>query len=44
MVCAGSSARQTTRTTNTPTDACIMGIIDTLEMEGRIVYRKDQGQ
>lgn len=43
MVCAGSSARQTSRTTNTPTDACIMGIVDTLEMEGHVVFRKDQG-
>lgn len=42
MVCAGSSARQTSRTTNTPTDASIMGIVDTIEVESRITYRKDE--
>lgn len=41
MVCAGSSARQTSRTTNTPTDASIMGILDTIEVQGALVYRKD---
>ena len=40
MVCSGSSARQTNRTNNTPTDACIMGIIDTLEIEGKVTYNK----
>ncbi len=42
MVCAGSSARQTSRTVNTPTDASIMGIIDNLEVEGKLIYRKDE--
>jgi len=42
MVCAGSSARQTSRTVNTPTDASIMGIVDTIEFAERITYRKDE--
>jgi microcompartment protein CcmK/EutM len=41
MVCSGSSARQTSRTTNTPTDASIMGILDSIELQGRLVYHKD---
>lgn len=42
MVCAGSSARQTSRTVNTPTDASIMGILDNIEVQGTVIYRKDQ--
>ncbi len=41
LVVAGSSARQTTQTQNTPVDAVIMAIVDTIDMEGRTVYRKD---
>lgn len=41
MICSGSSARQTSRTVNTPTDASIMGILDTIETQGVLVYRKD---
>ncbi len=40
MVCSGSSARQTSRTVNTPTDASIMGIVDNIELLGSLVYRK----
>jgi len=42
LICSGSSARQTSRTTNTPTDASIMGIIDTLELDSTITYRKGE--
>ena len=41
LVVAGSSARQTVQTQNTPVDAVIMAIVDTIDMEGRTVYRKD---
>jgi microcompartment protein CcmK/EutM len=40
LTCAGSSARQTNITKDTPVDAVIMAIIDTLEVEGNITFRK----
>lgn len=40
MVCSGSSARQTSRTANTPTDASIMGILDTIDLDGSVIFRK----
>jgi ethanolamine utilization protein EutN len=40
LVVSGSSARQTTKTQNTPVDAAIMGIVDCIELEGKVVYRK----
>ncbi|MEW6179407.1 MAG: EutN/CcmL family microcompartment protein [Chloroflexota bacterium] len=40
LTCAGSSARQTTLTKDTPVDAVIMAIIDTLEVEGKITFQK----
>lgn len=40
LVVSGSSARQTSKTQNTPVDAVIMGIVDCIEMEGKVVYRK----
>jgi len=40
LVVSGSSARQTTKTQNTPVDAVIMGIVDSIELEGKVVYRK----
>lgn len=40
LVVSGSSARQTEKTQNTPVDAVIMGIIDSIELEGKVVYRK----
>jgi len=42
LVVSGSSARQTSRTQNTPVDAVIMAIVDSIEMGGKIVYRKSQ--
>lgn len=41
LVVAGSSARQTQQTQNTPVDAVIMAIVDAIDMDGRTVYRKD---
>lgn len=40
LICSGSSARQTSRTVNTPTDASIMGILDHIEVGNTSVYRK----
>jgi microcompartment protein CcmK/EutM len=40
LIAAGSSARQTTQTKDTPVDAVIMAIVDTLEVNGRVTFRK----
>ncbi len=40
LTAAGSSARQTTLTKDTPVDAVIMAVIDSLEVEGKVVFRK----
>ncbi len=40
LTAAGSSARQTTQTKDTPVDAVIMAIIDSLEVDGEMVFRK----
>jgi microcompartment protein CcmK/EutM len=40
LTASGSSARQTTITKDTPVDAVIMAMIDSLEVEGEMVYRK----
>ncbi len=41
LTAAGSSARQTNITRDTPVDAVIMAMIDSLEVDGEVVYRKD---
>jgi microcompartment protein CcmK/EutM len=40
LTAAGSSARQTTITKDTPVDAVIMAIIDHLEVDGKITFRQ----
>jgi len=40
LIVSGSSARQTSKTKDTPVDAVIMAIVDSLEMDGKLVYRK----
>jgi microcompartment protein CcmK/EutM len=40
LTSAGSSARQTLMTRDQPVDAVIMSIIDSLEVDGVVVYRK----
>jgi microcompartment protein CcmK/EutM len=40
LTAAGSSARQTNITKDTPVDAVIMSIIDSLEVDGEVVFRK----
>ena len=42
MVATGSSARQTKLTDRRPTDAVIMAIVDTWEVDGQEKYRKDE--
>lgn len=37
---AGSSARMTELTQDRPVDACIMAIVDAVEIEGRTTYEK----
>ncbi len=39
LTAAGSSARQTQMTKDQPVDAVIMSIIDTLEVDGVVVFR-----
>ncbi len=41
LTAAGSSARQTTITKDTPVDAVIMAVIDTLEVDGNLVFQKE---
>jgi microcompartment protein CcmK/EutM len=38
LFAAGSSARQTALTDGKPTDATIMAIVDSFDVEGRVVY------
>ncbi len=40
LTAAGSSARQTNITKDTPVDAVIMAVIDSLEVGGEVVFRK----
>jgi microcompartment protein CcmK/EutM len=40
LTAAGSSARQTNITKDTPVDAVIMAVIDSLEVGGTVVFRK----
>jgi microcompartment protein CcmK/EutM len=40
IVVQGSSARLTAQTTNKPVDAAIIAIVDLVEVEGKLRYRK----
>lgn len=40
LVVMGSAARQTDRTRDYPVDAAIIGILDSLEVEGEVTFRK----
>ena len=42
LVAQGSSARQTTSTKETPTDAVIMAIVDSVQMEGKTTFRQER--
>jgi microcompartment protein CcmK/EutM len=41
MVTGGSSARYTKQTTDVPIDSVIVGVIDSLELSGKVSYRKE---
>lgn len=40
IVTAGSSARETDLTGHAPVDLVIVGVIDSLDVEGKVTYRK----
>jgi microcompartment protein CcmK/EutM len=40
LTASGSSARQTNITRDTPVDSVIMAVIDSLEVDGKVVFRK----
>lgn len=40
LTASGSSARQTKLTANRPVDAVVMAIVDIVEVEGNVTYRK----
>jgi microcompartment protein CcmK/EutM len=40
LIAGGSSARQTELTRDRPVDAVIMAVLDSLEIEGQVTYRK----
>ena len=40
FIARGSSARQTEATRERPVDAVICGIVDSIESDGRVVFRK----
>ena len=42
LIVQGSSARQTTKTENTPVDCTIFAIVDTIEKDGRIIFKKSK--
>jgi microcompartment protein CcmK/EutM len=42
--CAGSSARMTQVTKERPVDTAILGIVDYLDLEGKIIYRKEEDE
>ncbi|MEW6039992.1 MAG: EutN/CcmL family microcompartment protein [Elusimicrobiota bacterium] len=42
LIVQGSSARQTKRTEGNPVDCTIFAIIDTIEKDGKIIFRKSE--
>ncbi len=40
---SGSSSRMTRVTEGRPSDAAIVAIVDSIDLDGRLVYRKDRG-
>ena len=42
LLVQGSSARQTSRTQGNPVDAVIFAIVDTVEQNGKIVFKKSE--
>ncbi|NOX89069.1 MAG: EutN/CcmL family microcompartment protein [Calditrichaeota bacterium] len=44
IIVRGSSARQSEKLTNVPTDTSIVAIVDTLEMHGKVLFRKHHSE
>lgn len=44
LIVQGSSARQTSRTENNPVDCTIFAIVDTVEKDGNIIFKKSKDQ
>ncbi len=42
LTVSGSSSRLTTVTQETPVDTAIVGIVDTVEADGKVVFRKSE--
>lgn len=42
LYASGSSARQTTMTDKRPVDAAVMAIVDTMDVDGAVVYDKSK--
>jgi microcompartment protein CcmK/EutM len=40
LISEGSAARQSGKTTDQPVDAMIMGVLDSLEVDGTVTFRK----
>ena len=40
LIAQGSSARQTSSTKDTPTDAVIFAMVDSLQVQGKVTFRK----
>lgn len=44
LLCQGSSARLTPETGQLPIDAVIIGLVDTVDVEGRVVFSDARGE
>ena len=44
IVCRGSSARQAEKLTHVPTDASIIGIVDSVNFKGETVFQKHKNK
>jgi microcompartment protein CcmK/EutM len=42
LIVQGSSARQTKRTEGNPVDCTIFAIVDSIEKDGRVIFRKSE--
>ncbi|MBI3160046.1 MAG: EutN/CcmL family microcompartment protein [Chloroflexi bacterium] len=41
LVCHGSAARQTPQTKDAPVDSVVMAVLDSMELDGATVFRKE---
>ncbi|HEY2156952.1 MAG TPA: EutN/CcmL family microcompartment protein [Isosphaeraceae bacterium] len=44
LVCQGSSARLTPETEKLPIDAVVIGLVSTVDVEGRVIYSDREGR